>query len=388
MARSIAPAIVIAAYDRPEHLGQLYASVAAAEIAAGTTLVISIDGGGAHNQQIQSMAHNYEWAHGPIRVIEHDHLGLVDHFLACGDLTEEYGAVIMLEDDLIVGPAFQRWVIAALDHADDDDRIAGVSLATPFFDGYRHLPFEAVLDGSDALFAQLPWYDGMAWTSKMWTAFRAATIDPSTPLHRSFDALGEDEWFPDAIRYLVQSDRYYLLPRHAHATNSGAPGAHFSKSTDYFQVPLSLRGPASWQLLGLDDALATYDDHLELTVDAVKRLVPELDAIDFVVDLGGIRDLNIADSSHVLTTRQVQHSVRSWGASMHPLVANVVYNVAGDGVRLARLDDVIDSDASARESLATLTNHATRGRTPSGSELARQLATGLRARLVRSDARR
>lgn len=376
----VSPAIVVAAHDRPAELQRLLESVLAADIGADTPLVISIDGGGTHHARVRALADRFRWPYGPYAVVDHEHLGLVEHFHRCGDLTQEYEAIVLLEDDLVVGPGFHRWASAALAFAARDQRIAGVSLATPFFDGYRHLPFEPVIDGSDGIYAQVPWYDGMAWTDSMWGNYRAATIRATTPLHRALDTLDGDEWFPNAMRYLVQTDRYYLLPRHAHATNSGAPGAHFDAATNYFQVPLTLRAPADWRLMSVDESLAIYDDHLELDPGALKKLVPDLNDYDLTVDLLGTRDLTTCAADYVLTTRSAANPVRLWGASMHPLVANLTHNVIGDAIRLAQRKDVIDSAGSESQAMATLTKHADRGRLPSGRQAARQLRGALKKR--------
>jgi len=387
MARTVPPAIVIMAHDRPTEFARLLASTRRAEIAPDTELVLSIDQGGLRSDEVMSIADEFRWPHGRVSRVAHDRIGLVEHFHRCGDLSLDLGAIVLLEDDLIVGPGFHRWASTALDHAAHDARIAGVGLATPFFDGYRHLPFEPIADGFDGVYLQVPWYDGMAWTSSMWQAYRDTPTERSTPIHASLATLNADEWFPDAVRYLVASGRFHLLPREAHATNSGAPGAHFDDQTDYFQTPLCVRAPRSWRLASLDDSLAVYDDHLEPTADVVRRLVPDLSQADLTVDLLGVRDLEAVSAPLVLTTRPVdQHAgreapQRSWGASLHPLVANLIHDVAGTDIHLALIESVRTDAAADRRSLEVLTRHAQRGRIPSGRESMRRLGAIARERL-------
>jgi len=383
MSEAVSPAIVIAAFDRSAELSRLCRSIQAADVCAGTPLIISIDGGGSKRAAVRAIADDVSWTDGPLRIIEHEHLGLVEHFARCGDLSVEYGAIVLLEDDLVVGPGFHRWATAALSFSAGDDRIAGISLATPFFDGYRHLPFEPVIDGSDGLYAQIPWYDGMAWTADQWKRYRDAQVDLTTPLHSLLDSLDDDEWFPHAMRYLVATERYYLLPRHSHCTNSGAVGTHFDNATNYFQVPLTMRGPRDYRLLELDDSLAVYDDHLELHPSAVKQLVSELDGYDLTIDLAGMRDLDIATTSHVLTTRPVTQPLKTWGSSMHPLIANLAHDARGDSIRLARRADVDASTAGEAEAAATLKTHASRGRQPSTRDSLGHLRDGIAQRIRR-----
>lgn len=391
MVRTVPPAIVIMAHDRPGELARLLASVSRADIAADTRLVFSVDRGGSRSADVASIAADFSWPHGPVSTVEHDRIGLVEHFHRCGDLALDHGSIVLLEDDLIVGPGFHRWACAALDHAADDARIAGISLSAPFFDGYRHLPFEPIADGFDAVFAQIPWYDGMAWTSPMWQSYRAYRArrdsDPATPIHRSLTTLDSDEWFPDAVRHLVASGRYYLLPRQAHATNSGAAGTHFETPTNWFQTPLCVRAAQTWRLAALDESLSVYDDHLEPTPAIVRRLVPDLSESDFTVDLLGVRDLTDVSTPLVLTTRPLDDPagrgtpIRSWGSSLHPLVVNLIHDVEGDDIRLAPTESVRTDSAADRHSLDTLTRHALRDRLPSGRESLRRLGTIARERL-------
>lgn len=47
---------------------------------------------------------------------------------------------------------------------------------------------------------------------------------------------------------------------------------------------------------------------------------------------------------------------------MHPLISNVLYDVAGDQIRLADAHNVDTSEASCSASLETLEQHVRRGR--------------------------
>lgn len=374
---AVGPTIVVAAHARPQSTRRLLETLLRSDLDSGTPLIISIDRGtdpavASESDQIERLAGEFSWPFGHKQIIIHDGIGLVAHFHACGELTRDHDAIVLLEDDLVVGPGFMRWATAALQHAETDARIAGVSLAAPWFDGYRRLRFEPIDDGTDAFFAQVPWYDGMAWTRRMWHDY--VTTPPATQvaLHAAFDELPDDEWFPGLMRYLVASNRYWLLPRSAHATNTGAAGAHFADRTDWFQVPLALAAPATLRFANLDDSAAIYDDHMEPTAASVRRACPELEGLipdALVVDLGGTRDLTgHADEQLVLTTRPADSPIRTWGAAMHPLVMNVAYDEPGDAISLARRRDIATGPAADAASLATLKLHHDRGQPTPRSE--------------------
>ena len=59
-----------------------------------------------------------------------ERLGLRRHIISCGDLTEKYGAVMILEDDLYVSPDFYNYAMRALDKYGEHPQIAGIALST------------------------------------------------------------------------------------------------------------------------------------------------------------------------------------------------------------------------------------------------------------------
>src|ERR1051325_5197834 len=134
------PAIVISAYNRPVALKRLLLSLSKAVYPQGnqTRLVISIDHGEeAAYQKVVDIAKAFEWTCGPKEVIEQDeHLGLVEHVFFCCGLTQKYDAVIYLEDDLIVSPAFYTYCAQAFNFYKEDHRIAAISLYALWFHGY------------------------------------------------------------------------------------------------------------------------------------------------------------------------------------------------------------------------------------------------------------
>jgi len=345
-------AVVVNTFDRPVALSRLLSSLDRSRIATGTELVISIDGGGRRAEETVAIARGFEWPHGPMKVIERDDLGLVGHFRACGDLVEDLGPIVMLEDDLVVGPDFLRFAAAALDHTAGDERVAGVSLSKPRFDGFRHAPFHPMIDGSDGVYAKVPWFHGMAWTPQQWRSHRGGADAPQVELPRAFAALDAEEWFPDAVRSLVSTDRWYLLSRDAHAVNFGDAGVHFETATATFQQPLALRSRSKPEFLGLDDAgVIPYDEHMEPDARWLAAHVGAIDDLDVTIDLRGTRGPDDFDTTWVVTSRPSRDAVQEWGATMHPLEQNLLSDVAGTSLRLCRAADVIEgsrADAVAR----------------------------------------
>ena len=108
------PAIVIIAYNRLDALKRLLVSVEAAVYPEGepVPLVISIDR--SDSDAVVKTAEDFGYTHGEkIIIARKERLGLREHVLTCGDLTEKYGSIIVLEDDLFVSPMFYDYACAA-----------------------------------------------------------------------------------------------------------------------------------------------------------------------------------------------------------------------------------------------------------------------------------
>lgn len=167
------PAIVVVAYNRPMALRRLLDSLAALHGVPDVPLVISIDRGGEQFDAVVAEAEQFTWPLGEKRVLVRERpLGLVAHVFACGDLVDEFGAIILLEDDLVVSPMLYCYAASALAFYADDPHIAGISLNALWFHGITHAPFTPYLDDGDVFFMQVAWFQGQAYTQQQWAAFR------------------------------------------------------------------------------------------------------------------------------------------------------------------------------------------------------------------------
>jgi len=359
-------AVVVNAFNRPESLDRLLRTLRLCDAGDGTDLVISVDGGGSRRTDVLAVAKAFDWAGGASKVIEQDDLGLVAHFRACGDLVEELGPIVLLEDDLVVGPNALRFADAALEFTAGDDQVAGVSLSVPWFDGFRHLRFEPLLDGSDAIYAKLPWFHGMAWTPRQWRRHRVgAAADSDVSLPAAFSDLGNNEWFPDAVRDLVADDSWYLLSRAAHAVNFGDAGTHFASGTEFFQQPIVAGRFQAPRFPSRDDtAVVPYDEYLEPDGRWLANRVDALSGFDVSFDLRGLRQPNAITTEWVVTSRPSTAPVEQWGAVMHPLEQNLISGVRGTDLTLCLTRDMATGLAADRVAELTVLRHAHHGRPP------------------------
>jgi len=340
------PTIVIPAYNRPASLDRLLASAANAVYPAGVPLVISIDWGGDRMEEVRRVATDYHWPHGEKRIINHQrHLGLTGNVFFCGDLSQQLGDIILLEDDLYVSPSYYAYARQALDYYREDDRISGISLNALWFNGYTHQPFIPYLDDADVYFLQVPWYQGQAYTKEKWSAFARWRMRPDSansyqqPLHEMFASFPATDWFPLKTRYLSDTGRYYVMPRQSLTTNFGERGTHFSRETRFFQVPLqTLRH--SFRLHGLDDAVAVYDSFQEILPDRLNRLTVALAGYEFDIDLNATKSPKNLKHEYVLTTRRCSSPRATFAKVMRPMEANVIEAVTGKGINFCRKSDI------------------------------------------------
>lgn len=339
-------AIVVNAYNRPAALGRLLSSLQQATYPAAVSvpLVVSIDRGGS--DKVRQMAGNLAWPHGPKEVIvQTEHLGLVQHFFACGNLTEHFDALVYLEDDLTVSPVFYAYAAHALSFYRHADRVAGLSLFGLWFNGYTQQPFVPLADGSDAFFVQVPYTQGLAFTRAQWARFEewrhspAAAAPPSAPLHEAWSRFDDEDWFPLLARFVVTTDRYFLFPRVSHTTGWGDAGTHFGRASRFFQVPLQ-RCKQQYAFTALDKAVAVYDSFFEIRPDRLDRLTDQLHDYDYAVDLYAVKSKANLRTEYVLTSRRCRNPVALFGKTAWPLEMNIVERVPGREISLCRVEDV------------------------------------------------
>lgn len=333
------PAIVTIGYNRPKSMERLLKSVENAHYPEGVSvpLVISIDNSGDDN--VVKAAEEFEWTHGEKRIIAREvRMGLKEHVLACGDLTEEYGSIIVLEDDLYVSPAFYEYSQKALDFTYEDEMVGGVSLYNHLFDVHARMAFAAIDDGYDNWYFQFASSWGQAYTKGQWAAFRSWYAEhkdePITGSDVPANVAGwsEKSWLKFYITYLIRTDKYFIYPRISYTTNFGDVGSHAVKADADLQVPLCGAEKSLYCAFSrVENSKAVYDAYFENV-----KLADE----DIVIDLYGTKPVmdmlkDNTDIKYVLSSRPLPFKiVKSYGRQMRPLDANVVYEVEGDDLRL------------------------------------------------------
>ncbi len=327
-------AIVVVGYNRLKSIRRLLSSLLRAQYPdSDIPLVISIDCSG--EEELYSYVKDFDWPYGRKYVnIQETRLGLKEHIYQCADLTSVFKAIILLEDDLVVSPAFYSYAVKALDRYGDDRRIAQISLYKNERNGYVGLPFDNIQNGNDVFLMQDVSTWGECWTRQMWDNFKQWRDS-----HTEDDIMRVD--MPDRIKnwtrawskyynaYVVDMHKYVLYPNVALTTNFSDAGEHGGDNNSVVQVNL-LQQDFEYRMGNFDD-LARYD------IYSNNETLYEwlgLDVRNLCLDMYGLHN-NVSGRRYILSTRVLPYkTIKSFGLCMRPFELNVKYNVSGEGIYL------------------------------------------------------
>ncbi|MDD2336052.1 MAG: hypothetical protein PHD01_05715 [Geobacteraceae bacterium] len=354
------PAIVVVAYNRPNSLSRLLKSLSEADYEGygDIQLVISIDK--SDTELVRCLAEKYEWLHGPKKVIAHDsRLGLRKHVLSCGDLTSQYGSVIIFEDDLLVSPAFYHYAKSSLSFYYNSDNICGISLNSPSLNEYASLTFIPIDDGFDNYFMQTTSSRGQMWTHQQWISFRkwfdenfTRGISINDGLPEKVVKWPETSWKKYFIKYQIVTGKYFVYPRISLSTNFGDSGTHFTDVGNLLQVPLLTR-KKSWNFSSTDNSLAFYDSFYELHGSTINKLIPDFELNGAVeCDLFGVKKLAMINTPYLLSVKPCRSPISSFDNQMVPSILNCLYNIEGRFISLGKVQDFDELNQSKKLEMA------------------------------------
>ena len=337
------PAIIVVAFNRPHALERLLQSIVSADFMRfdNIPMVISIDKSDC--KEVYEVADGFLWPFGSKTVVRHQkHLGLREHILACGELSAEYGSVIILEDDLFVARTFYEYAVQAMDFYQKDNNVCGISLYAYDFNEHAQLVFYPLDDGYDNYFIQTPSSWGQLWTNSQWQDFQKwyqnnrGPVTEHDPLPDSAISWPESSWKKYFTKYMVLEKKYFVFPRSSLTTNFGDIGTHYFKPNSNYQVPLQIIGK-QYTFSHLEDSKSVYDSHFEIQPECLKPFNFQLKSFDFECDLYGTKNLKKIKSDFLLTIRECKSSILSYGSGLLPQELNIIFNRSGHFFHLARL---------------------------------------------------
>lgn len=326
-------AIIVIGYNRLSTTSRLLASLNDAKYESNDIpLIISIDKSG--NEQLYNYVREFEWKHGEkIALIREERLGLERHIFECGNLSQFFRAVVVLEDDVIVAPDFYNYFSRAVDKYENDNRIACISAYFNFLYGYVGLPFypmsqydvfaQQEVSSTGECFTRRMWNDFIEWKSKN-TPLDFTPFDMPEKIKRWRDA-----WTKYFNAYMVSHDKYCIYPVFSTITNSGAAGVHSSHSETVVQTYL-MTGHREWVLPNFDE-LTKYDLYGNNTM-LYESLRISRD--DLCLDMYG-NNQNMEGKRYILSVRKLPYAIiKGFELSYRPHELNIFFNVKGEDICL------------------------------------------------------
>lgn len=329
------PVIIIPAFARPLALKRLLNSINNADYPSDDIqVIISLDGGAL--ESVRSVAHGFSFHHGTVEVQEHEkNLGLHKHIIKCGEMSQLYGSVIILEDDLYVDRYFYIYTMNALSFYQNDQALCGISLYSYGYNPVAKLAFQPMYNGYTGYFMQVPSSWGQAWTEMQWCRFKEwYDKAPSDLFEQRTDLPGllyhwpESSWKKWFYAYMIEYRLYVLYPYLSYTTNFSDPGGvHARDGTNQYQVVLGsqIRPTDQLSFCRFQGTAVLYDAFFE---SEARELYDDIgyspDKIE--IDFHGTKPLSLLRSKEfVLTSKKCKNPLAMFRLGMRPIEKTVLF---------------------------------------------------------------
>lgn len=339
-------AVVLVCYNRIAGLKRLLDSLNRVDFNGRNdiTLIFSIDNCG--RDTVECFAKNYKWKYGKkiIRTFS-ERQGLKKHILQCGDYTEQYDIVAVLEDDIVVSDSMYAYAYAASEFYWNDDRIAGISLYNFQKNWLKWaFRFEPMKTDYDTYFIKLAQSWGQIWIRHKWIAFKNwyesnSVFKKSLDIPQYLNDWPESSWLKFHDRYCIEEDKYFVYPYYALSSNSSDVGEHSNLQSNDYQVEMQF-GKQQYNFQTFNDKAVVYDEYFNREGLAEYLNVPSK---DLCLDMYGTRKIK-ENSKYVLTAVKYPgiRPVKSFRLSTRPIETAIIYAVEGEGIYLYRTSEIIN----------------------------------------------
>ena len=342
----IKPAIVCVGYNRKESIIRLVESVSNAYFEYDDiNLIISLDYS-EKQKEIEESLSSIEWKYGKKRIIKHaSNLGLKNHILKCGDLSHEYGAVIILEDDLVVSKNFYDYSLQAMNYYSNNEKVCGIGLYSHSFNGYAKYPFIPKRNEYDTYFGQFSITWGQCWSENQWNSFkRWYILNKDNELFENADIpsqikkWGKNSWGKYFVNYIVENDLFYVVPYCSLSTNCSEIGEH-SKNKDLKHQTMLLDCLHKEYKFPTFKEGIKYDIFFERIFDS-NILINDIDIKDIGIDFYG-KHKYCTKKEYVLTCQKYKaKEIACYELEFRPVEQNVEKLKRGKGIYLYKTKDI------------------------------------------------
>lgn len=340
-------AIVVVAFNRPDSLKRLLESLNKIIIDKNEnlTLHISIDYQKDNRANLDTIdvANNFTWKFGKKIVdTKNENYGLKRHVLDCGNLTQKYKNIIVLEDDLLVSPLILSYAKQALNSYSKDDNIAGIGLYSFQRNPQNAYPFCPIDNGSNVYFLQYACSWGQLWTRAKWEKFYSwyqknsnTDFSNDATIPKNVRMWGEKSWLKYHIIYCIKQDKYFVYPQKGLTTNFTEMGEHNKQKNNAYQINMYTSDKdIKFTFAALSEANNIYDAFFENI--NLKKYLPK----DTIIDLYGEKE-DYSGNKYLLSTVKMDKEItKSYSLQMYPIENNIINEINGDEIFLYDLTSI------------------------------------------------
>lgn len=325
-------AIVAVAYNRIESISRLLSSLDRAYYDENVTLIISIDK--SNTTKVEEYADSFIWKYGTKKVVRHkENMGLRKHILSIGEYLNEYDALVVLEDDLVVSPSFWFYAKASAVHYRDDVNVAGISLYSYHINPHTTTPFFPMITNKDTYFLQYAPSWGQVWLKKQWKEFKlwydcnSEEFTDAPHLPYNICHWGKKSWLKYHTKYAIEHNKFFVYPYDAYSTTCGDLGEHAIENTSYMQVSLMQDYKKDFNFTRLLNAQVMYDAFFE-------RIMSVGEFQDVCIDLYGQKRNKMKNRYWLTTSAEKFKVLKSYRLTFKPYELNAIDGNNGEDLFL------------------------------------------------------
>ena len=341
----IHPAICCIGYNRSLSMQRLLDSIGCAYIPYDdVTLIVSIDESDK-SDEVETVARGFVWTHGEKVIRRYEkRQGVINHTLQCGNLTNIYGAIIYLEDDIVVAPGFYCYTVAALKYYQNEKEVFGIGLYSQEWLSTYECKFVPAYNGVDVYFynGDVSW--GQCWIKEQWNKFiewyeirrdKFKFDDKKIPY--AVQRWGQQSWSRYVCIYMIENYKFYAVPYYSYTTCMSEGGVHTATSSDSLQVRMAEAKDREFVFRDFMDCIK-YDAYFD-RMDAFILTVCGIPFKDICIDLNGAKH-DWSGYKYLLSVKELDYEkVYSFGINYVPIEMNIMLHNTGTGINLYKIDD-------------------------------------------------
>lgn len=324
--------ICIIAYNRIDSLKRVLLSLEQAYYNVEVPLIISIDK--SNSDAVEQFANQYIWNFGEKKVIAHpENLGLRKHVLKCGELLNNYDALIVLEDDISVAPSYYYYAKQCVEKYKDNQDIAGISLYNFPINYINRLPFYPIQSDSDVYLMKCAQSWGQVWMKKQWNEFidwykdNSEEFNEQPHLPQNICNWPKSSWLKYHTKYCIENNKYFVYPYVSLSTNNSDKGTHVGKQNTMFQSYMLLGEKKTFNL----NPTVKYDGFFEN-----ENIINSFNINDsnICIDFYGDK-MNKQNCRYWLSRKIMNYQiVRSYALTYKPYELNIILDNKGQDIFL------------------------------------------------------